>query len=359
MEFDLQRFFDNFIQEIEKGNSQIYIDDNIDKIKNCILSLADIYKKYSKWIVLDKDFNKDVFINPKILTVGDIHADYESLKKIISIKLNYPELILIFLGDYVDRGRYSNEILILVILLNLIFPDTVFLLPGNHELYHYFGYQNPEFWIQNGKITKLFDSIRQLIEFMPIIISFNDILFIHGGVFDFNPEVKKDTEFINILKNEKGCRLNKLIFLDKDKVFDISWADFADNYKDAIYSRSLGRPVKTEEDFLKWKNYFGFNMIIRGHQPLLKGSCFGKKVITLITSSLYKNIGRMDGLLTCLIYNKKQLSFDENEKKISDEIKLVFNKFSQANKKDIDDNFIKEKIFTNDFEVDLVDIESY
>ncbi|NMC68066.1 MAG: serine/threonine protein phosphatase [Spirochaetales bacterium] len=304
MEFEFKKFFSDFIYELENRGKNKFIDQNIDIIKNAIFNLTNIYSNYPKWIFLSDYIESKKLENPEILAIGDIHADFYSLKKIIKIKLESPEIFLIFLGDYIDRGEFSNEVFILVILLNLIFPSTVFLLPGNHELYHYFQYQNPDFWIQDGKINLLFEPIKGLIESLPLILSFKNVLFIHGGFFDFDKNIIRDIDFVNLLKKEKGMKLKNLIEFYEDKVFDLAWADYADNYRDIIHSKALGRPVKSEEDLKKLKNNFGIDLIIRGHQPSLKGISFNKKVVTLITSFLYSNVGRMNGSLIALLKKK-------------------------------------------------------
>lgn len=71
--------------------------------------------------------------------VGDLHSDPKALKKILNrmhffmrLKQNHPFKI-IFLGDYVDRGKRHLELVELLLTLKLLWPKQVVLLRGNHD----------------------------------------------------------------------------------------------------------------------------------------------------------------------------------------------------------------------------------
>ena len=48
-------------------------------------------------------------------------------------KRQLPDTKMLFLGDYVDRGMYSVEVLIFLYALKLNYPKSVVMLRGNHE----------------------------------------------------------------------------------------------------------------------------------------------------------------------------------------------------------------------------------
>lgn len=70
------------------------------------------------------------------IIIGDIHGQFFDLSKLMDDKSelfwNYQNNFL-FLGDYVDRGIYSVEVLVILFTIKIKWPKRVILLRGNHE----------------------------------------------------------------------------------------------------------------------------------------------------------------------------------------------------------------------------------
>ena len=69
----------------------------------------------------------------KIFAIGDIHGCYDQLKTLVEkIPIDFSRDTLLFIGDYIDRGPQSAEVVDYLIKLKKRVPEVIFL-KGNHE----------------------------------------------------------------------------------------------------------------------------------------------------------------------------------------------------------------------------------
>jgi len=69
----------------------------------------------------------------KIFALGDIHGCREKLHALLKrVRIDFQNDTLIFLGDYIDRGRYSREVVEDILQLRQDKKNVICLL-GNHE----------------------------------------------------------------------------------------------------------------------------------------------------------------------------------------------------------------------------------
>lgn len=91
----------------------------------------------------------------RMIVIGDIHGCYHTLMDLLE-KVNYNKNTdtLIFLGDYIDRGKYSFEVVnYLINLQKEVGKDKCICLMGNHE-YMSFGMDDNLWNLNGGKKTK-------------------------------------------------------------------------------------------------------------------------------------------------------------------------------------------------------------
>jgi serine/threonine protein phosphatase 1 len=73
---------------------------------------------------------------PLTYAIGDIHGSLDKLKALIAACRGHADgrdMLLVFLGDYIDRGPDSAGVVRLVLTLQSETPEGVIALKGNHE----------------------------------------------------------------------------------------------------------------------------------------------------------------------------------------------------------------------------------
>lgn len=118
----------------------------------------------------------------RVLIVGDLHGTLEGLEIGKKYLNNNKCDLLIFLGDYVDRGPLQLETLYEVLRLKIENPKKVYILRGNHEdltMNYFYGFYR-DLLMYSQKIREL---IRDLYTNLPLALVLNDTYgFVHGGI---------------------------------------------------------------------------------------------------------------------------------------------------------------------------------
>lgn len=93
----------------------------------------------------------------KIFAIGDIHGCLEKLRELIDqIGIDYTRDTLVFIGDYIDRGSFSKEVVDYILRLRSEYKNIICLL-GNHEqmFLRYLEGIDEDLYLINGGVNTL------------------------------------------------------------------------------------------------------------------------------------------------------------------------------------------------------------
>ncbi len=130
--------------------------------------------------------------------IGDIHGSFTKLVNLLRHVTRHcdgHDFRIVFLGDYIDRGRRSREAVNLLMETQTSLPEQVVCLKGNHEdmVVDAANGRDEPMWLDNGGDTTLRSygvrraadiPVEQLAWFekLPLAISDEKRLFVHAGI---------------------------------------------------------------------------------------------------------------------------------------------------------------------------------
>ncbi|XP_030381912.1 serine/threonine-protein phosphatase alpha-2 isoform-like [Scaptodrosophila lebanonensis] len=217
-------------------------------------------------------------VKEPLCVVGDIHGQFDDLLRIFDYNNCPSSRRFLFLGDYVDRGKNSIEVIVLLMCYKLRYPDNLYMLRGNHEsevLNMHYGFYDE---CKRRYTIKLFKTFVDCYNCMPVaaVIS-NRIFCCHGGL---SPDLST-IEDINHLERPAQIPVKGLLC-------DLMWSDpeniFGWGKNNRGVSVTFGRDIV--ERFIRNHD---FDLIVRAHQVVEEGFEFFAKrqLITLFSAPNY------------------------------------------------------------------------
>lgn len=248
---------------------------------NRLAGVTDVMKLAPGTIFLDSHVHVMRPDKPvELVVLGDLHGCYSCLKGALLQSdfinrawahqwdpLNYPDVKLVLLGDYIDRGRFSFDgVLRAVLQLFVAMPDQVIVLRGNHEYFvnrdgrTYSGVHPAE---ALASITphvppEMLEAYRYLFDNMPTAFLCDRTIFVHGGLprADTFDAKYRDLSSLN----------------DLELRFQMMWSDPAE--VDAVPAETQRQNARFgfgREQFRHFMQRLGMTTMVRGHEQIQRG----------------------------------------------------------------------------------------
>lgn len=280
-------------------------------------------------ILLIQKFTEVLYDLPNLLSLtapivvcGDIHGQLFDLLNLFEKSGDPKTTQFLFLGDYVDRGYFSLSCFLYLLSLQLLYPEQIHLLRGNHECrgvsQTYGFYEECLLLYGHAGIWNLCVELFDLLPTSAIVN--NEIFCTHGGLSPTLSSIQQ----IHLID-----RVREVPF--EGSYCDLLWSDPDDIEEWGVTQRGAGwlfgsKPTK---EFCHMNK---LSLVARAHQLVMEGYQFkhNDKCVTVWSAP---NYGYRTGNLACVMVLDEKLNhemrmFDENvtknAQKLSDYVPHYF-----------------------------------
>jgi serine/threonine-protein phosphatase PP1 catalytic subunit len=232
---------------------------------------------------------RDVFLSqPPLLEVeapvticGDTHGQFADLLRLFNRGGFPPSTNYLFLGDYVDRGKHSVEVMCLLMCFKIKYPENLMLLRGNHEcaqINRVYGFYDDCQRRYGARLWQYFQDVFNCMPFTGIVA--NKILCMHGGL---SPKLQS-LDQLREVKRPVDPSPQQTPFL-----MDLLWAD-PDKFCKGWQPNTRGVSFVFGQDVVtQFCDKMGLDMVARAHQVVQDGYEFfaGRRMVTIFSAPHY------------------------------------------------------------------------
>ncbi|OMJ75859.1 hypothetical protein SteCoe_24923 [Stentor coeruleus] len=206
-------------------------------------------------------------IKDPVVVVGDLHGQFYDLLRILEVGGDPEKTKYLFLGDYVDRGHFSLEIIMLLYALKINYPNTFYLIRGNHETRQMTTHFKFRQEVLHKHDLETYELIMESFDALPIACIVNGkFLSVHGGISS------------SLFHLSDIMNLNRFIEPPNNGLFcDLLWSDPVDNPSGVLsecFMPNITRSCSVVYGFRAVNIFLKENSlvsIIRAHEAQMEG----------------------------------------------------------------------------------------
>ena len=260
-------------------------------------------------------------VNGSTVIVGDIHGNIKDLLSIFKLFGTPEETKFLFLGDYVDRGKYSIYVITVLLAILVKFPESAYMIRGNHEfatINRYYGFYD-EIITTYGD-DSLWVLFNDVFNNLPLCAILNERVFcVHGGL----------SPYLHSLSAIEAIRKPLETYLESEIVTDMVWSDPIDTTQEGTFTENRrGLGVKyTTESIISFLSENCFSILVRAHQCVMNGvNIFAENnALTVFSSSEYSpNLHNKSGVVVIKEKGSVQLFSLDFTKPLSKQETITF-----------------------------------
>lgn len=200
-------------------------------------------------------------VNSPITVCGDLHGQFFDLLELFQIGGETPYTNYLFMGDYVDRGYYSVETLLLLLALKVRYPAHVKLLRGNHEsrqITRVYGFYDE--CMQKYGSAMVWRYCTEVFDCLPLAALIDGKVFcVHGGLSPSAEEIEQIRKIQRRQEIPESGAISDLLWSDPEEI--TGWS-YSNRGPGVLFGRDI---------VAQFAHVNSVELIARAHQLVMEG----------------------------------------------------------------------------------------